>query len=103
MSDRLDMARQALAQAEKDTENWPGPCHKCKHWRQWMVFQGVSDWDYCANDLARLKTFTAHGGYDVKLPECKSVRATYGLCGPEGRLFEPKTTVKGFFAKLFGR
>ena len=107
MTDRLEMARQALAQAEKDTENWPGPCHECVHWKAYLSLGGVSEWDHCTNDLARLKTFTAHGGYDSKLPDCRDVRGRFGLCGPEGKLFEPKLSTKikakGFWATLFGK
>lgn len=109
MSDLLARAQAALKKAEQDTLNWPGPCHQCKYWKSWLG--GVSNFDYCTNELARLETFTPHGGYDVKLPECANVRSQKGMCGPEGKLFEPKTTAviakniakKGFWAWLLGK
>jgi hypothetical protein len=107
MTDRLEMARKALEQAERDTENWAGPCHQCKYRKAWMIGSDRLEWDYCTNELARLKTFTPSTGFDGKPPECRVVRSPGGLCGPEGQLFEPKLSTqiqkKGFWATILGR
>lgn len=110
MVDRLEMARKALETAEKQTANWPGPCHECRYWRSLHHGSSISndkvtEWDTCANELALLETFTPHTGYSGDRPKVSRVRNDYGLCGPEGKLFQAHETSplkRGFWSKLFG-
>lgn len=108
--------QRVAAQLEEDLERYrthssssAGPCTECHYFYRdgSMGKSGYDDWLHCRNPLVAKPEFN---GVDEKpdYPEVQAsyARNSYGLCGPEGRLFrqrveEPPAPIS-WLSRLFG-
>lgn len=88
----LATAERVLAEAERRSETYTGPCHKCKYHRIILV---PGSGGLCVNPLAKLAARNQTDAYaSGRIQECSEQRdrnSTWGdvVCGPDGALFEP--------------